>query len=44
MEQKMSAFSRQAMDKNTRDVISKMSSTLSTRAAKFNGEFIPPFD
>jgi glypican 4 len=38
METKMAAFSKQVMEKNTRDVISKMSSTLQTRAQKFNGE------
>lgn len=38
LEQKMAFHSRQAMDKNTRDLISKMSSTLQTRAQKFNGE------
>lgn len=38
MEQKMASFTRQAMDKNTRDAISKMSSTLQTRAQKFNGK------
>lgn len=40
MEQKMALYSRQAMEKNTRDLISKMSSTLQTRAQKFNGELI----
>lgn len=39
MEQKMATYSRQVMEKNTRDVISKMSSTLQTRAQKFNGKF-----
>lgn len=39
----MATYSRQAMDKNTKDVISKMSSTLQTRAQKFNGELLIKF-
>jgi predicted nucleic acid-binding Zn ribbon protein len=39
MEQKMATYSKQVMEKNTKDVISKMSATLQTRAQKFNGEF-----
>lgn len=38
MEMKASQFARQVMEKNTRDAIQKMSSTLSTRATKFHGE------
>jgi hypothetical protein len=38
MEMKASQFARQVMEKNTKDVITKMSSTLSTRANKFHGE------
>lgn len=39
IEQKLSLNSKVAMEKVTRDAISKMSSTLSTRAQKFNGKF-----
>lgn len=38
MEMKAAQSSRQVMEKNTRDAIQKMSSTLSTRATKFHGE------
>lgn len=38
IEQRMSHNSKASMEKVTRDAISKMSSTLSTRAQKFNGE------
>ena len=38
IEQKMAFHSRQAIDRNTRDAISKMSSTLQTRAQRFNGK------
>lgn len=40
IETKMALYTRNAMEKNTRDLISKMSSTLQTRAQKYNGEFI----
>lgn len=38
MEQKLAFHSRQAIDRNTRDAINKMSSTLQTRAQRFNGK------
>jgi hypothetical protein len=38
METKASQFARQVMEKNTKDAITKMSSTLSTRANKFHGK------
>lgn len=38
IEQKLSYHSKTAFEKVTRDAVSKMSSTLQTRAQKFNGE------